>query len=104
MSETVTVTPRSDRDDDGNPVANGSPVTLSARAIAPGNTTVRYTESGNVDNVAFTVFLRLGAAVKDGDLIKVRNQTCVARVQEWRSPWSNRGGVVVLAESVTGAS
>jgi hypothetical protein len=104
MTETVTVTPRSDRDDDGNPVPNGSPVDLKARAIAPGNTTVRYTESGNVDNVAFTVFLHLGAAVKDGDLIRVRNQTCVARVQEWRSPWSNRGGVVVLAESFTGAS
>jgi hypothetical protein len=104
MSESVVVTPRFERDDDGNPVADGTPVTLEAFAVAPGNSTITYTDAGDVDNVAFTVFFQAPVAVKDGDLITVREKDCNARIQLWENPYHPHGGFVVLAESITGAS
>lgn len=104
MSETVTITPTFGRDDDGNPIANGTPVVVAPIAVAPGNTTVQFTDSGNVDSADFTVYFRLGVSVKDGDLIEVRDRDCIARVQEWVNPYANHGGVVVLCRSATGAS
>lgn len=104
MPETVTVTPRSDRDDDGNPVPNGTPFTLTPFAIAPGNTTLQYNDSGNVDTAEFTLYFMPApsTAVKDGDLITVRTRTCVARVRVW--DWQNFGGLEILCESMTGAA
>lgn len=104
MTETVVVTPRFDRDDDGNPVANGSPVTLQAFAVAPGNTTITYTHAGDVDDIAFTVFFQTPVAINDGDLIVVRGKPCNARIQLWENPYRPHGGFVVLAESTTGAA
>lgn len=104
MTETVTVTARFPRDDDGNPVANGTPTPLEAFAIAPGNTAVTYTDAGNIDDVAFTVFFQAAVAIKDGDLIEVRGKSCNARVQDWVNPYATHGGFVVLAQSITGAS
>lgn len=104
MSETVTVTPRFERDDDGNPVTNGTPAVLEAFAVAPGNTTIAYTRAGDVDDVAFTVYFQEPAAIKDGDLIVVRGKPCNARIQLWVNPYHAHGGFVVLAESTTGAA
>lgn len=105
--ESVTVYPQFDTDDDGNPVPGGSPVVLEAFAVAPGNTTVLFGDSGSLDSADFTVYLSLDAAVNDGDLIEVRGRTCRARVQEWRDPWPGTpplDGMVVLCKSATGAS
>lgn len=104
MPETVTVTPRSDRDDDGNPVANGAPFELTPFAIGPGNTTIQYTDSGDVDSAEFTLYFMPAptAAIRDGDLITVRGRTCVARPRLW--DWQNFGGLEVLCESMTGAA
>lgn len=104
MSETVTVTPQFGLDNYGNPVASGEPVPLEAFAVAPGNTTITYTNAGGVDNVAYTVFFQQAVAIKDDDLIEVRGKTCRARIQLWESPYAVHGGFVVLAESTTGAS
>lgn len=104
MTETVTVTPRFGLDSDGNPVADGTPVTMQAFAVAPGNTTITYTNAGDVDNVAFTVFFTAAVAIKDDDLIVVRDQPCNARIQLWENPYHAHGGFVVLAQSTTGAS
>lgn len=104
MSETVTITPAGGRDDDGNPIANGRPFEATA-LVEPGNTNVQFTGSGNVDTVDFTLYMRFGVNVNDGDLITVRGRDCLARVRDWRtSPTARRGGVVVLCSSVTGAS
>lgn len=104
MSETVTITPAGGQDDDGNPIDNGSPFTAKA-LVAPGNTTVQFTDSGNVDSADFTLYMRFGVTVNDGDIITVRGRNCRARVQEWRtSPTASRGGIVVLCSSDTGAS
>jgi hypothetical protein len=102
MSETVTVTPQSGLDKHGNPIDAGDPVVLPTLAIAPGNTLQTPGLGGDLDDVQFTVFLELGSAIADDDEILVRGKTCRARVQEWRSPWSERGGLVVLAQSSTG--
>ena len=104
MTGTVTVTPTFGLDSDGNPVANGTPVPLQAFAVAPGNTTITYTNAGDVDNVAFTVFFQAAVAIKDDDLIEVRDKVCKARIQLWENPYAPHGGFVVLAESTTGAS
>ncbi len=105
--EAVTLTPQSSRDDDGNPVPGGSPVVLQAFLVAPGNTTVQFTDSGNIDSVDFTVYFLEPVSIKNGDLIEVRDRTCVARVQKWIDPWSGSdplNSTVVLCTSATGAS
>jgi hypothetical protein len=102
MIETVTVTPNNGLDGDGNPVAAGAPVTVSTLAVAPGNTVLQYGIGGDLDDVVFTVYLELGSAVADDDVITVRGKQCRARVQEWISPWTGRGGLAVLARSTTG--
>jgi hypothetical protein len=104
MTEIVTVTPRFEKDDDGNPVADGTPFNLDAFGVAPGNSTITYTNSGDVDNVAFTVFFRQAVNIKDGDLILVRGKSCNARIQLWENPYHTHGGFVVLAQSTTGAA
>lgn len=104
MTETVTITPTFGRDDDGNPIDNGDPFVVTPLVIAPGNTTVQFTDSGNVDSADFTVYLTLGTVVKDGDLIAVRDRDCVARVQKWVSPRTHRGVIAVVCTSDTGAS
>lgn len=105
MIETVTVTPTGGGlDSDGNPTTTGSPVVLPTIAVAPGNTLLSLGIGGDLDDVEFTVYMSLGSAVSDDDQITVRGKACRARVQEWRSPRTNRGGLAVLARSVTGKS
>ncbi len=103
MSETVTITPFADRDADGNPVSAGAAYSLTAKAVAPGNTMLAYRTGGDVEEADFTVFLPLGSVINDNDLIMVRGKKCSARVQVWDSAWNTgRGGVVVLAKAVSG--
>lgn len=115
MAETVTVTPRSGLDANNDPIADGTPFTLTPLEVAPGNTVVKYDIDGDLDDVEFTVFFpltvfrtaeagyeRVEDLVKDGYGVRVRDRDCVARVQVWRSQRSGRGGVVVLASSPTG--
>lgn len=106
--EQVTVIPQSSIDDDGNPGTSGDPILLEAFAVAPGNTTLQFGESGEVDAADFTVYLDVDAPVSDDDLMQVRGRTCSVRVQEWIDPWPGThpqvGGVVVICKSRTGAS
>lgn len=112
MAETVTVTPKSGFDDDGNPVAAGTPVVLTPWEIAPGNTSQQYGQGGDLDNVAFTVYFPLrvrtgldtysvtDTLIRDDDDILVRGHLCRARVRRWES--GGRGGLEVLCQSATG--
>lgn len=106
MTETVTVTPNSGFDSDGNPIGNGEPVVLTAIAVAPGNTTATFGAGGDLDQADFTVYLNLSdrAFIADDDQITVRGRTCRARVRVWESPRTGRGGLEVLATSATGRS
>lgn len=112
-AETVVVTPASGYDNDGDPIAPGSPVTLAPLEIAPGNTGQVFNDNGVLDTAEFTLYfpLRVRVAgewvaaesvVRDDYAIKVRDRDCWARVQVWRSQRTHRGGVVVLCKSATG--
>lgn len=106
-NEQVTVTTAGGLDNDGNPLPDGEPVVIDAFTVAPGNTTGQFTESGGLDSAEFTVYLPLGSPISDDDLIEVRGRTCLARVQEWRDPWSSADALEcleVLCKSTTGAS
>lgn len=110
---TVTVTSTAGGlDDDGNPTAGGTPVTLTPWEIAPGNTVLQYGIGADLDDVQYTVYfpLRLHGQstqdlIPDDSVITVDGKPCRARVQVWQSQrGGNRGGVVVLCRSTTGAS
>lgn len=114
MSETVTITPLSGNDSDGDPITPGEPITLTPREIAPGNMLIRYGAGGDLTDIEFTVYLDLRSPtaegwvdtetlVRTGDEITVRGRDCLALVQVWRSQrGGDRGGVTVLAQSRTG--
>lgn len=115
MSETVTVTPQSGTNSDGDPMPAGTPFDVVAMEIAPGNTLLRYGIGGDLDNVDFTAYLPLRvktavdadyqttvSALTDDFRILVRGRDCLGRVQEWNS--SGQGGVVVLCHSARGKS
>lgn len=103
MAETITVRPGGGGyDNRGNPIPAGEPVEIPTLGIAPGNTALEFGSGGDTESVEFTVYLELGSPISDNDEITVRGNPFRARVQEWRSPHTNRGGLVVLAQSDTG--
>lgn len=112
MTETVTITPQAGVDDNSDPLPAEAPFTVTGY-VAPGNTTKTPGNEGNLDEVAFTVYLplkikrrsswvRTTTALTDNFTITVRGQVCVGRAQEWDQ--CGRGGVVVLATADTGTS
>lgn len=90
-------------DSDGNPIPTGALVSIRAIAIAPGNTSLEFITGGDTDTAEYTVYLPLGSPIVDDDQIEVRGKHCRARVKEWISPYSGRGGLEVVCKSVTGA-
>ena len=104
MSETITVTPKGSSTADGDPTSDGTPVVLRPIAIAPGNTARSFVEGGDLDQVDFTIYLRLSdeSRISDDDEVLVRGRHCRARVRKWVSPRTGRGGLEVLATSSTG--
>ena len=106
MTETVQVTPRYPRDTNGDSLPDGAPYSLTPLAIAPGNTMRRFGDGGDLEEADFTVYLNLADEPKIADNygIRVRGRDCYARVQVWKSPWSGRGGIVVLAKAPSGQS
>lgn len=113
MKETVTVTPTVGNDSDGDPVAQGAPITLTPTEIAPGNMLRKYGKSGDLTDVEFTVYLPLrirtavdtylpvDEVIHDGDEITVRGRVCVVLLEVWRTG-GYRGGAAVLARSRSG--
>ena len=91
-------------DSDGNPIDSGALIVVEAIAIAPGNTSLGFIEGSETDVADYTVYLPLGSPIVDDNLIKVRGKQCRARVKEWVSPWTGRGGLEVVCKSATGAS
>ncbi|PTR42033.1 hypothetical protein C8K38_111202 [Rhodococcus sp. OK611] len=49
------------------------------------------------EQIEFTVYLRRGADVRNGDELKVRGDRFAVRVLDWKSPRTRRGGLVALA-------
>lgn len=103
MNETVTITPTQGKNTDGDPLPAGDPFDVLG-LVAPGNTSYRFNDQGELDSAAFTVYLPIGTAIKDDDRITVRDRVCVARVREWHSMRTTRANLEVLCLSVTGVS
>ena len=104
MTETVTVTSQTGYDSNANPIPPGGSVTLPALAVAPGNTTQSFVVGGEAEAVDFTVYLELGSPINDDDEINVRGNPYRARIKQWVSPWTGRGGIEVLCTSASGSS
>src|SRR5262245_22843643 len=103
MTETVLVAASGGGyDSDGNPLPEAAPVVLPVLELAPGNTTQRFTVAGEVEEADYTVYLELGSPIVDDDVVTVRGKQCRARVREWRSQRSGRGGLEVLCVSTSG--
>ncbi|AMU39239.1 hypothetical protein A3N99_02815 [Mycobacteroides abscessus] len=106
VAETITVTPKFDDDDNGDPVPDGAPFDLTPKFIAPGNTLREFGNTGDLEKADFTIYLHIRdrGKVKDNYAIDVRGKNCFARVADWVSPRTSRGIVAVLAKSATGKS
>ncbi|MCG5431235.1 hypothetical protein LV457_02885 [Mycobacterium sp. MYCO198283] len=98
LGEQVTVIPAGGRHD-GVVSPDGAPIALIARAVMPGNTTVRYRDSSAAAVTAdFTVVLDVDAPVNDGDWLIVRGRECRAVIERQESQWAARRELVVLAQ------
>lgn len=112
MTEKVTITAQGGFDAYDNPLPAGSPFTVSG-IVAPGDTSVAPGADGDLDSVAFTVYLplrikvsgvwvRTVTALTDAFTVTVRGQVCVGRAKEWEQ--AGRGGVEIVAIAATGAT
>lgn len=100
--ELVTITPKFGRDDHGQPLPDGVPVDVVARAVTPGNTTKRLGVSGEQDEADFTVVFGIDDPVKDGDAVTVRGRRGIGRVETYLEQWADRDTKVVTVRVRTG--
>ncbi|WP_326600508.1 hypothetical protein [Rhodococcus sp. PD04] len=99
MSETIVRHRTGGFDDDGDPIPVSDPeLELVPLGIAPGATADVEQLGRHGESVAFTVYLRHGSDVVDGDELEIRGKRYRARVNVWRSQRrANAGGLEVFA-------
>ncbi|ABW88407.1 head-to-tail connector [Mycobacterium phage Evanesce] len=102
LGELVTITPKFGRDDTGQPLPDGDPFDVIARAVTPGNTAKTLGVAGEQDAADFTVVFDAGVPIKDGDAVTVRGRRGIARVALHIEQWANRDTIVALVKSRTG--
>ena len=104
MSETVTRVQRGggvDRFQNALPV-DTTVVPLSPHAIEPGSSD-EFRELGrNGESVAYTLYFVGVADVRNDDVLNIRGDEYAVRVLDWRSPYTSRRGLVVLASNESG--
>lgn len=83
------------RDENGQ-ITSASNVELPTLAIAPGGGSEFVERGRDGEKTEFTVYFALGTDVNNDDSLTVRGQTFGIVVNEWRSPWTGRGGLEVL--------
>lgn len=103
-AEQVIIIPRNGRDDSGQPLPDGEPVTVLAANVEPGDTSFSYGITGELDVADFTVALPIDAAINDGDAMIVRGCYGIVRVSKAINRWVDRQVQVVLVYSYTGGS
>ncbi len=97
LGEEVTVVPAGRRHD-GIVDPDGAPIPLIARAVTPGNASIKFGATGPSVAADYTVVLDVDAPVADGDWIIVRGRECRALIERQESQWSERRELVVLAQ------
>jgi hypothetical protein len=100
LNESVVITPTNGRDADGDPIGDGSPITLKA-LVAPGNSVFQFGTGGDMESADFTVFFPLGTVLPEEFRVSVRGVNGVGRVQKW-DVGSTVGGFAVLVSAATG--
>jgi len=70
---------------------------IPTRGVEPGLSEELASLGRNGERIEFTVYLRRSADVVNGDELIIRGDRFAARVVDWRSPRTGRGGLVALA-------
>lgn len=94
MSEQVIRHRGGGRDENGQLVAAGSSVSLSAIGVAPGGGSKRLMRARTGEDVVHVVYFRLGTDVVNSDELTVRGERFRIIVNDWRM--RGRGGLEVL--------
>lgn len=94
--ERVTRVRSATRDENDDPVA-GSEAPLYAVAVSPGSSANNKDRGRNGNKVAYTLFFWGATDLVDGDKIRVRGSLCETVILDWRSPYTGRQGLEVLA-------
>lgn len=103
-AEQVVITPRTGRDDTGQPVADGTPRPATSWCVTPGNTTRRYGITGDEDEADFTVALAIDDPIQDNDGIMVRGRYGLVRVASQFNRWPAQMAKVCTVRIVTGGA
>lgn len=86
-------------DENGDPIESApTELVLTPIAIAPGVTQEVDAVARDGESIEFTVYLKHGDDVRDGDELDIRGGTYRARVNVWRPQWDpSFGGLEVFA-------
>ena len=93
--ETVTRHRGARYDEDGK-LTPASTTSLAATAIAPGGGGHNVERARDGRTVQCTVYFTTFVDLVNGDELTVRGNRFQIIVNEWRSPWTGRGGLEVL--------
>lgn len=83
------------RDENGKFIA-GTNLSMAVRAVAPGASSESVDRARDGESIACSVYFAKGADVVNGDELTVRGERFSIIVNDWRSPWTNFGGLEVL--------
>lgn len=83
------------RDEDGRQIP-ASELDLVALAVAPGGGTHYAARQRDGEQVACVVYFATKVDIRNGDELSVRGRRHAVIVNDWRSPWTGRGGLEVL--------
>jgi hypothetical protein len=95
MSETVTRHRDGGRDENGE-LMGTTDESLTSIAVAPGGGSQWAERLREGETIAATVYFPLGTDVVNSDELTVRGERFSIIVNDWRSPWTGRGGLEVL--------
>ncbi len=99
--ETVTRHRGPGRDEDGKPSA-AADVALRAFAVAPGGGAHYGGRARSGRQAKYTVYFTSRVDLTSDDELTVRGERMQIIVNDWRSPWTGRGGLEVLCERAQG--
>lgn len=98
MSEFVIRHRGGGRDENGQLIpADSLPMVARAVAPVPSSGNVEYVERAREgESIACTVYFDSGTDIVNSDELTVRGERFGIIVNDWRSPWTDRGGLEVL--------